>query len=116
MIMAKFSIEVDTEANTLAVTVNGKKVNDVSSVSAYCCESYDDEGMEVHCNVNQSAKDETGLMTYTSMCASESREGAVASKAGKVKSKDFPELIVIASESQIQRDIKTLLKKYSGAK
>lgn len=83
--MAKISvtIDIDTEEGTLDVTLNGKKVPSVSSVSCYNYKDMDGD-MCPSCSINASEQDEEGgitkVTTYYAM-SSEEAKGVDRAKA-----------------------------------
>ena len=68
--MAKINISVDTEANTISVDVDGKKFDNATDV--YVCkyhDYYEDED-EISVNISSRSKEDNGVITTTTICAS----------------------------------------------
>lgn len=82
--MAKVMIEVDTEEGTVTAMINGKAVKDVQSISVYV-DNYNNK-TEVGCNIGTKTTDDSGVRTYTSICAEHSKDGIVALSLGTMRS------------------------------
>jgi ribosomal protein L11 len=70
--MAKVVITVDTEAGTLEAKVNGKAVENVSRVSAWMGQYYNEKDKLVpKCcvDINTHTKDDDGVSTHTTIMA-----------------------------------------------
>ena len=72
--MAKLLVEIDTADDSFVVKVDGKVVDNVSSVSAYTAPDYmsRDSKLDVRFTVTvmEGAIEEDGVSTYTQICAS----------------------------------------------
>lgn len=93
--MAKVMIEVDTEEGTVSATVNGKAVDDVTSISVYkMIDPYSKkQEPEIEVYINSATKDEAGVKTYKSICAEKSVGGRTAITIGTIKS-NFDDFVV----------------------
>jgi hypothetical protein len=85
--MAKLTLSVDTETNTLEVTVNGEKIDNVSYVTAeqYQIFNYDKNVLEIkaHFNVMITSKDESGLIQTSHLMAQQNLSKNVAELLGE---------------------------------
>lgn len=64
--MAKIITIVDTDENTMDVTINGKSVPDVSSFSACSCKPYSErEKAYVYVSISTESQTEDGLSSTT---------------------------------------------------
>lgn len=72
--MAKFVVNVDTDAGTLDVTMNGKPVEDVCCVDFDKCQRFDYEKNaivdKIEVCISSMKKDDSGAMIKTRICAS----------------------------------------------
>lgn len=73
--MSKVSIELDTQENSLVVKVDGMVVDNVSDVSIYKYETYDDED-KVSISITKVDRPENkgDLAVYTRLCASKNED------------------------------------------
>lgn len=98
--MAKLKVEMDTEAKTMTVSIDGKTIDDVSNVSAYCYKDYDDKEEMKYCfNVSTHTESDSGVRTYMNMCASKSPEGV--------------ESLALGAKEIVPGVVENLVKKYS---
>lgn len=104
---SKVVIELDMEAGTMAVSINGKAVEDVDCVTCEAYPSYDNKDeMQVSCRVHCTVNDEEmGVRTMTTHIVAHSEEGKKAELAGAVASKLAPDFIVVPSMTKVQNDI-----------
>lgn len=93
--MSKVMIEVDTDEGTVSATINGKKVDDVSSISIYkIVDPYSKkQEPEIECYINSHSKDSDGVKTYKSICAERSEAGRTAMAIGTMKS-DYDDFLI----------------------
>lgn len=93
--MSKVMIEVDTEEGTITASVNGKKVDNVGSVSIYKMTDHysKNQKTEVDVCINSFTKDEAGVKTITSICAEKSETGRAAIVCGTVKA-EYEDFVV----------------------
>jgi hypothetical protein len=103
--MAKVNIIIDTEEGILDVSINGVKVTDVDSVSAYRCrDSYkSSKKEEVDVIILSVKKDENDVKTITQICASQSPTGRDSIKNGTVYS-SYADFVV--KNSNLSMDVK----------
>jgi hypothetical protein len=103
--MSKIVIEIDTETELMAVSVDGTALENVSSVDAY---NYGDE-VSVRINQTELPVEKNGLRKYTTLCASEAAK--LAEKEGKAIAK-VGDLIKIESGKPVYESIANLLESY----
>lgn len=103
--MAKVMITVDTDEGTVSATVNGKSVEDITSVSIYrMMDPYSKkQEPEVEVFINTSVKDEAGVKTYKSICAERSVGGRTAITLGTMKS-EFDDFVMNPVISNLHPD------------
>lgn len=115
ILMAKVVVEVDTDAGTMDVSVNGKKVDTPQYFSSYMSKDY--EGKAYAGFSIETVKKEDGVTTRQMVCAKKSKEGELSMSLGGVDS-DIPECVVDvtkASVREIDQNIKSSVKKFLRA-
>ena len=84
--MAKINFEMDTVEKTYTLTIDGKAVENVCSLSAYMDYPYDNDGdgdEDDKCSISiqtHSRDEDEGMRQYTQICAAEGVEIKVAEK------------------------------------
>lgn len=109
--MAKIVITVDTSDKSLAVTIDGTKIENVKSVNAYQYRDSDGNAMGIDASVNVSeASPSPDVSKETSYYAMGSVEGEKVMNSGKaVYNKDMPQFVGLTCESKAQADIAAYL-------
>jgi len=108
--MAKVVITVDTEAKSLAVTIDGSPIANAKSASAY---QYRDSngnpnGIDVAVNVTEQMNND--VRKETSYYAMGSAQAEKIIQSGQVVyNKDIPNFVGITAESKVQADIAEFL-------
>lgn len=105
--MATFNVSVDTEKNTLEVSLNGSVLKNVSGINVYrSCREND----EYYIQISTETKDDSGVRTCTThMMECEVEEGAMAS--GKVIASEIPGFVKKSELNSIHLQIHEWLKK-----
>lgn len=104
--MAKVTINVDTESDQLEVSIDGKLVENVSSVCIYMQpEWYDPTDMELNmCITTYKEDEESGLKTVTNLTAKDTKEGKKLLDIGAKTSKTFAHFIETKKRDKSQLD------------
>lgn len=94
MAKVNISIEIDTEEQTMDVSVNGKSINNVNYVSCYKYhDSYENEDC-VSCNITANEKDEEGgISKTTTYYTSMSEEAKKIAKTDAILNPDLPNFV-----------------------
>lgn len=107
--MAQIQVNIDTEAKTLSVTIDGAAIPDVEDVIVY---SYRDSngnvnGMDV--NLETRRKDDNGVVKKVSYyaIASKAAQSAIASR--QTVYNDIKDFVGVESNVQIAKDIDEFL-------
>lgn len=85
--MAKLIVEMDTETNEMTVTVDGQKIKNADYFSGgmrpdYDSESEGEDAMKCCFNISTKTISDTGVKTYTNICASKSEAGKASIAMG----------------------------------
>lgn len=103
--MAKIMVEMDTEAHTMEVKVDGTKVDNVKSVGLMCDEEYDYCGVEI-CMYEMMGD----LRKVTKLLAKDSDEGKEAVANGEAKDSSFNDLLLVYEKNDVASDIMRFMR------
>jgi hypothetical protein len=88
--MPKVTVNYDSDAYVLDVSVNGVPIDNVRSVHFQKGSAWDDpEEVEVNCCIETQSTSEDGVDQYTRLMASESVEGQAALRNGASADENF---------------------------
>lgn len=106
LIMAKITINADTDTDELQVSVNGQDIVDVNSIAIYLCPSWDNPGvMDLNVNIMTVNKDrESGIKTSTTLVAADTSEGKSLRQSGAKLSTD-KSFVKLINSNKIELDI-----------
>ena len=106
--MSKINVQFDTVEKTLSVNIDGKTLDNVTSVNFGQCYDYIDgkynpDG-DMNCSISMQ-EDNDDMKIYHTLMASKSKEGEIALQKGDILHKIFPEFVVVSSKHQSESKI-----------
>lgn len=106
--MAFVVVNIDTEKQTLSVSIDDKKISDVKSVSCYYYNSYDDKEDEQHLDtqITTLMKGDNGINKQVRYYSSSSKDfNSVEVSGNTIFNKDLPTFIGKEVGSNLVNDV-----------
>lgn len=108
--MSKINVEFDTSTKEMVVTIDGKAVENIYSVSAYR-DSYDGESKSCIC-LCTTEKSGEGYRTQTQISAKDTSMGRELLSKGAGSVKEYPDLVALKGVTpKVEQDIAKFLSR-----